>query len=359
MKKKPSTVIKSERAKYPGYWIRGLGVIILGCIFYGALKYTKNGIERGLDLDPILPPTGSILKSLAIPRVSGSTGILQVRSFIKSQLGKNLWDLEEDSHVIDSQHGPSTTFVNLIFTLKSSPHLDGDRIVLAAHYDSKLIEAEGLGPGISIESLESKFVGASDSAWSCALMLAIGKAIAGGLNKSTHKYNFQLIFFDGEEAVKHWSPSDSLYGSRALASKWSKLPPNHFNSLKRIKLMVLLDLLGTLDATRFYSFHSNGSILDDNFKELIEIETKLFPKPKLSSSYFQKSNQFKSYNGQAIEDDHTPFLPFGVPVLHLIPFPFPSVWHKFSDNIEALDRESCRKLSIIIYEFINNKLGGL
>lgn len=39
----------------------------------------------------------------------------------------------------------------------------------------------------------------------------------------------QLIFFDGEEAFKQWTPSDSLYGSTHLASKWSDMlyPPNN------------------------------------------------------------------------------------------------------------------------------------
>jgi hypothetical protein len=31
----------------------------------------------------------------------------------------------------------------------------------------------------------------------------------------------QLIFFDGEEAFKEWTSTDSIYGSRHLAQKWS------------------------------------------------------------------------------------------------------------------------------------------
>lgn len=30
----------------------------------------------------------------------------------------------------------------------------------------------------------------------------------------------QLLFFDGEEAFQRWTSTDSLYGSRALASHW-------------------------------------------------------------------------------------------------------------------------------------------
>ena len=31
----------------------------------------------------------------------------------------------------------------------------------------------------------------------------------------------QLIFFDGEEAFKTWTATDSIYGARHLAGKWS------------------------------------------------------------------------------------------------------------------------------------------
>lgn len=29
-----------------------------------------------------------------------------------------------------------------------------------------------------------------------------------------------MVFFDGEEAFKQWSPTDSIYGSRHLAEFW-------------------------------------------------------------------------------------------------------------------------------------------
>jgi glutaminyl-peptide cyclotransferase len=30
------------------------------------------------------------------------------------------------------------------------------------------------------------------------------------------------VFFDGEEAFENWTRTDSLYGSRHLAQKWSQ-----------------------------------------------------------------------------------------------------------------------------------------
>lgn len=299
------------------------------------------------DLDAILPPNGHILKSIAVPRVSGTAGNFHVREFIKSQFPLNFWDIEEDVHAMNTPHGQSTQFVNLIVTLKTKSVVKSDkRLILAAHYDSKLLEAEGKTDHISTEST---FIGASDSAWSCALMIAVAQAIQKE-NSRVFSQNFQLIFFDGEEAVHHWSPSDSLFGSRALASKWSKLPKESPNSLDKISLMVLLDLLGTKDGNKFYSFYPENSLPDREFQELSRIEQKDYVR------LFQSSNQFKAFNGQAVEDDHTPFLPFNVPVLHLIPVPFPSVWHTPADTIEALDPENCEIMAKIIYKYIRNKL---
>ena len=349
------SVIKSKNGNFP-IFIKIISGTILGIMSYFIFLNLKD--SKSVDLNPILPPNGSILKSIAIPRVSGSSGNMKVREFIKSQFPLKLWEIEEDVHLIPSPHGKSTKFVNLIITLKAlnTKYLkDEKRLILSAHYDSKLLEAEG---NESFDILkESEFIGASDSAFSCALMIAIARDIQ---KQNNLKQNFQLIFFDGEEAVHHWSPSDSLYGSRALASKWSNLPKESFNSLDKISLMVLLDLIGTKDENKFYSFYPENTIVDREFHELIRIEKELTSSDDAdvtkNTVYFQKSDQFKSYNGQAIEDDHTPFLPFNVPVLHLIPVPFPSVWHTPEDTIEALDREACEKISKIIYEFIRNKL---
>lgn len=58
-----------------------------------------------------------------------------------------------------------------------------------------------------------------------------------------------------------------------------------------------------------------------------------------------------------VEDDHKPFLNLSVPVLHLIPLPFPGVWHKASDNASALHYETIENLNSILRVFISKYLG--
>ena len=47
---------------------------------------------------------------------------------------------------------------------------------------------------------------------------------------------------------------------------------------------------------------------------------------------------FREMRGSGgIAGDHLPFKRRGVPILHLISTPFPSVWHTAGDNRDALD----------------------
>lgn len=52
-----------------------------------------------------------------------------------------------------------------------------------------------------------------------------------------------------------------------------------------------------------------------------------------------------------ISDDHLPFMGGGVEVLHVIPHPFPRVWHTREDSGENLDMKTVRDWSKIVAAF--------
>jgi len=54
-----------------------------------------------------------------------------------------------------------------------------------------------------------------------------------------------------------------------------------------------------------------------------------------------------------ISDDHEPFAKQSVPILHLIPTPFPSIWHTEKDNFEAIDWNLTTDIQIILNIFIS------
>lgn len=81
----------------------------------------------------------------------------------------------------------------------------------------------------AISLLAGKFVGATDSAVPCAILLDLAETLNPLLdarasllddeaddddeNPSAHT-TLQLIFLDGEEAYKDWTSTDSIYGAR-------------------------------------------------------------------------------------------------------------------------------------------------
>uniref|UniRef100_H2QGL8 glutaminyl-peptide cyclotransferase n=1 Tax=Pan troglodytes TaxID=9598 RepID=H2QGL8_PANTR len=164
----------------------------------------------------------------------------------------------------------------------------------------------------------------------------------------------QLLFLDGEEALKEWGPKDSLYGSRHLAQLMESIPHSPGPTrIQAIELFMLLDLLGAPNPT----FYSHFPRTVRWFHRLRSIEKRLHRLNLLQSHsqevmYFQPGEPFGS-----VEDDHIPFLRRGVPVLHLISTPFPAVWHTPADTEANLHPPTVHNLCRILAVFLAEYLG--
>lgn len=238
--------------------------------------------------------------------------------------------------------GGPVNMTNIFGTLNpSAPR----RLVLACHFDSKL---DSFG----------QFVGATDSAVPCAQMLDVATTLNSFLKKSNIRSSvtLQLLFFDGEEAYGDWSVTDSLYGARNLSEVW-KATPNQFapddpslSELNSIDLMVLLDLIGTID-TNFRNFYYSAHL---HFEKMNSIETKLEDKGLIkqwgrSRPYFDLTPlPAKKW----VDDDYRPFIEKGVKVMHLISTPFPSVWHKTSDNLDNIHYETIDDINKMLRVYV-------
>src|SRR5260370_6240475 len=88
-------------------------------------------------------------------------------------------------------------------------------ILLGTHYDTKRLE---------------NFVGADDGGSSSAVMLELARLLC----PQHGRYAVWIAFFDGEEAVKEWSATDSRYGSHQMAAKLSA--PGHLSQIKAFLL---------------------------------------------------------------------------------------------------------------------------
>ncbi|XP_005146085.3 glutaminyl-peptide cyclotransferase [Melopsittacus undulatus] len=287
------------------------------------------------------------LRPMLIERYSGSQGNYIVRQHIKHRLQRLQagWEIEEDTFQRYTPYGYQT-FSNIISTLNPSAKR---HLVLACHYDSKFFGQQWQ---------ESVFVGATDSAVPCAMILELARALDNQLqliktsSASRPDLSLQLIFFDGEEAFVQWSPSDSLYGSQHLAQKMVSTPhppgSTTTNQLQGIDLLVLLDLIGAPNPV-FPSYFPNTSRW---FQRLQAIEQELHNMNLLKNHHIERQYFQATFHRGLIEDDHIPFLLRGVPVLHLIPSPFPAVWHTMEDTEENLDKTTIDNLSKILQVFV-------
>uniref|UniRef100_A0A915C7C8 Glutaminyl-peptide cyclotransferase n=1 Tax=Parascaris univalens TaxID=6257 RepID=A0A915C7C8_PARUN len=275
----------------------------------------------------------TLLRPLLVPRVVGTEQHKKVALYIQETMKRLGFTVEIDRFNERTPHGEKP-FRNIIATYDiNAPR----RLVLACHYESKIF------PG-------AEFIGATDSAVPCAMLLDIATTFAPLLRTHTNKeVTLQMLFLDGEEAFGQWTDTDSLYGARHLAKLWSEKWYSHSggssfsinNEIDRIDVLVLLDLLGASNP----QIHNMYGLLANNlFEELTSIESKL---KNLGCLHQLPQMFFSGLSFSAVEDDHVPFLGRGVPVLHLIPTPFPRVWHTLKDTEAALDYPTIDNLVII------------
>lgn len=105
--------------------------------------------------------------------------------------------------------------------------------------------------------------------------------------------------------------------------------------LSGIEHLILLDLLGAKQPFIQSYFLDTAWLFD----AIAGAERRLGSAGAFEDAKGTSTTSYKSFfvprrpenrNYGYIEDDHIPFLKYGVSILHIIASPFPSVWHKLS-----------------------------
>lgn len=304
---------------------------------------------------------GKLLAPILIPRVAGTEGSLRAQQHFVDFFRDNLpeWTIQWQN---TTSKTPATgdkdvPFSNLIFRRDPPDSKPGEvgRLTLVAHYDSKY-EPAG-------------FIGATDSAAPCAILMHVARSIEQALKAKwelddglDEPKGVQIIFLDGEEAFVHWTDTDSLYGARALAEDWDSQFHGSMSTyrtpLDSISLFLLLDLLGTSEPrvpsyflTTHWAYRAMA-LLEKRMRDLGVLEANP-ASPFLPESDKEASRFTRSY----VDDDHRPFMERGVDILHIIPSPFPKVWHRMEDDGEHLDLPTTRDWAKITTAFVVEWMG--
>jgi hypothetical protein len=243
------------------------------------------------------------------PRPSGSATIGQLQEYVQSELTSYGCKVDTDFFTADTPAG-RLPMKNIV------AKIPGDKpaiIILATHYDTKLLP---------------NFVGADDGGSSTGVMLELARLLC----PKRGAYQVWITFFDGEEAVKDWSETDSRYGSRQMAAKLAM-----GGDIPKIKAFLLADIVGN---------HPLRFLRDGNSTpELTDLVWKTAAKLGYSSVFVDEETP--------IEDDHLPFRKRSVPVVDVIDLVEiqGTYWHTPQDT---LDKVSAKSLAITGHVFLES-----
>jgi len=195
------------------------------------------------------------------------------------------------------------------------PGKSGRAIAITGHFDTKKLAG---------------FLGANDGGSSTGTLLELARVLAGRPRTD----DLYIVFFDGEEAVRDWTATDSVYGSRHLAKKWTADGTN-----RKLKALINVDMTGdkNLDIVDEYSSAASlRKLVWDNADAL-----------GYSSIFLRQP--------AAVEDDHLPFLEAGVRALDLIDFdygPGNAYWHTPQDTMDKLGAHSFEVIGNVLMRVI-------
>jgi len=240
------------------------------------------------------------------PRPSGSQAIAQTQDYILSQLQSFGCTVETGAFNANTPSGP-VAMKNILVKIQ------GDRpgiILLGTHYDTLK---------------KDNFVGADDAGSSTGVMLELARLLCA----KRGRYAVWIAFFDGEEAVQQWSDTDSRYGSKEMAAKFSIS-----GDLKKVKAFLLADIVGGKTMMIKKESSSNAELTNHIWA---------------TAKRLGYDKVFVNESGE-VQDDHDSFLKRGVPSVDIIgDFLSNGYWHTPQDNMEQI---SAKSLGIVGHVFL-------
>jgi Zn-dependent M28 family amino/carboxypeptidase len=247
------------------------------------------------------------------PRPAGSEASRQMQAWIVQELKAQGWEVVEDRFTARTPAG-DLAMTNLI---AKKPGLTGRTVAISGHTDTK--------------RFPFRFVGANDGGSSTAVLLELARS----LKDQRFRNDIWLVFFDGEEAVRNWTETDSLYGSRHLAARMAS-----DGSLARLLALINVDMIGDRDL----------HIIDEDSSTPFLRQYLHAAAAKLGYSRHVETQP------ESIDDDHVPFLQRGAHAIDLIDFdygPRNSYWHTAQDTPDKLSAQSLKITGSLVVEMLH------
>jgi Zn-dependent M28 family amino/carboxypeptidase len=252
------------------------------------------------------------------PRDAGTSEGWKAAKHIFQRLETFGVEAEMDTFVDMTPDGEKT-MINVIGMI---PGEKKEWIILGSHFDTM--------PGID------NFQGANDSGSSTGVLLEMARMIQS--SGVVPDIGIIFAFFDGEEGIAGYVKGDGLHGSRYMARKLVETGDH-----KKIKAMILLDMVGDNDLKFTIPYNSTRSLVQETLNAAHQLGYR---------DHFTLSRSI-------ITDDHVPFLEIGIPAIDLIDFKYGSEpglndhWHTESDNLQNISAESLEITGNVTLQILN------
>lgn len=251
------------------------------------------------------------------PRPPGSPELAKTREYIKGELKSYGLKVTEDEFNATTPVG-DRKMVNIMAEL---PGESADVIIVSSHYDTKLFK-------------QFRFVGANDAGSSTGTLLELARVMAASNRKP--RFTYWFTFFDGEEAFcQEWEdchnpnsadPSrplpDNTYGSRHMVERLKSS-----NELKRVRAMILLDMMGYKQLQLGRDDMSTPWLVDIVWRTGKELG---------------HGAQFLDRPEGVGGDDHEAFVRAEIPSLDIIQLETYPFWHKAEDTLDKISPDSLK-----------------
>lgn len=241
-------------------------------------------------------------------RTPGSPAHDQIVEWIGAELKSAGWQAE-----VQEASRMGHPIQNIIGRRSNQP----PQIILAAHYDSRLVADRDPDTGKRSEAVP----GANDGASGVAVLLELARTLPAD------SVPVWLVFFDAEDNgnLPGW---DWILGSRAFVDTLAQKP----------RAAIVIDMIGDADLNIYLEKNSDA-----------QLATQIWA--QAASLGYGKA--FIPVPGYILLDDHIPFIQAGIPAVDIIDFDYP-YWHTTADTADKVSAASLQAVGETLLAWVSD-----
>jgi hypothetical protein len=331
-------------------WI-GVGLSlagVLGCLAIEAGAAGQAEGQTSATVDSTKPQTGAVpvnpldaeraygyLKEICAigPRKSGSEGMKKQQALVQAHFEK-LGGKVSYQHFLANNPlgGEKVRMANMI--VEWHPERK-ERILLAAHYDTRPLPDNDLDPTKRRNGL---FIGANDGGSGVALLMELAHLMP----KLDTNMGVDFALLDGEELVYVERRDPYCLGSQWFAKQYAEKPPQH-----KYRWGIVLDMVGDAD------LHIYQEKLSVTWRDTRPLVNEIW-----ATAGKLGVKEFIPRIGYEVNDDHVPLRGTGrIPTCDIIDFIYPA-WHTTDDTPQRCAGSSLAKVGWVVYEWLKGQQGS-